>query len=275
METVGNSQKSGIRRGCGYDESPLPGPCWTSWRKLSSCCSVSRALEERAGVDAGRGVALDVDLVAAAGVVLAAEEVVEADFVEAGAGLVGGDVAADLEALAVRVADHHRGVPPDERADPALDVLVAGEPRLALRRDGVDVVGAAQRGYADLHLPGPLEQPQHDVARALATAVVDQGVEGVDPVGGLVGIDVGQLGRQALVDDGGCCRRGTTGTLRGSGLAGLAGHSLFRHPCILARSKKARNLPMSTRTGTGSVRPSDARGAPGTGAGLRSTPGVR
>ena len=161
------------------------------------------ALEEGAGVDAGGGVALDVDLVAAAGVVLAAEEVVEADLVEAGRGLVGRDVAADLEARAVGVGDHHRGVPADEGADAALDVLVAGEPRLALGRDGVDVVGAAQRRHADLLLAGPLEQPQHHVARAVAAAVVDQRVERVEPVLGLVGVDVGQLGRQALVDDGG------------------------------------------------------------------------
>ena len=42
------------------------------------------ALEERAGVDAGRGVALEEDLVAGAAVGLAAEEVVEADLVERG-----------------------------------------------------------------------------------------------------------------------------------------------------------------------------------------------
>ena len=42
------------------------------------------ALEERAGVRAGGGVALDEDLVAATGVVLPAEEVVEADLVEGG-----------------------------------------------------------------------------------------------------------------------------------------------------------------------------------------------
>jgi hypothetical protein len=40
--------------------------------------------QEGAGVDAGGGVALEEDLVAAARVVLAAEEVVEADLVEAG-----------------------------------------------------------------------------------------------------------------------------------------------------------------------------------------------
>jgi hypothetical protein len=152
-------------------------------------------LEEGAGVDAGGGVALDVDLVAAALVVLAAEEVVEADLVEARGGLVGRDVAADLEALAVGAGDHHGGVPPDERPDAALDLLVAGEPGLALRGDGVDVVGAPQRGDPDLLLTGSLQQAQHDVARPVATAAVEHRVERVEPLVGLVGIDVGQLGR--------------------------------------------------------------------------------
>ena len=161
---------------------------------------VQPSLEVRPGVDAGGAVALDVDLVAAAGVVLAAEEVVEADLVEAGRGLVRRDVAADLEALAVRAGDHHRGVPADEGPDPPLGLLVAGEPRLALGRDGVDVVGAAQRRDADVHLPGAFEQPQHHVAGPLAAALADQGVEGVDPVVGLVGVDVRELGGQTLVD---------------------------------------------------------------------------
>ena len=39
IETVGNSQKSGSRRGCGYDGSPLPS---TSRRNDSSCSSLSR-----------------------------------------------------------------------------------------------------------------------------------------------------------------------------------------------------------------------------------------
>jgi hypothetical protein len=126
--------------------------------------------------------------------------VVEADLVETRGRLVGGDVAADLEPGPVRVGDHHRGVPADEGADPALDVLVAGEPGLALRRDGVDVVGAAQGGHSDVHLAGALEQPQHDVARAVAAPLVDQLVERVEPVGGFVGVDVGELGRQPLMD---------------------------------------------------------------------------
>ena len=100
-----------------------------------------------------------------------------------------------------------------KRADAALHLLVAGEPRLALGRDGVDVVGAAQRRDADLLLAGPLEEPQHHVARALAAAVGDHGVEGLEPLPGLLGIDVGQLGRQALVDHRGLvpCRGSSAG----------------------------------------------------------------
>ncbi len=248
IETVGNSQNSGISRGCGYDESPLPTPCWTSWRKCSSCCSVEPALEEGAGVDARRAVALDVDLVAAAGVVLAAEEVVEADLVEAGRRLVRRDVAADLEAGPVRVGDHHRGVPADEGADPALDLLVAGEPRLALRRDGVDVVGAAQRGHADVQLAGLLEQPQHHVARPVAAALVDQLVERLEPVGGLVRVDVRELGGQPLVDH----RRGrAAGGGSGGGLVGnRVGGCFLGHPLIVSRLAEPDDASISLPTST-------------------------
>ena len=160
-----------------------------------------------ARVDAGGRVALDEQLVAAAGVVLAAEEVVVADLVEAGGRGVRRDVAADLEALAVGRRHHHRGVPADQAPDLALHLLVAGEPRLALGRDGVDEVGAAQRGHADLLLAGALEEAQHDVAGAVATVGGGEVVEGVEPLLGLLGIDVRELGGQALVDDRTALRR--------------------------------------------------------------------
>ena len=69
------------------------------------------ALEEGAGVHAGGGVALVEDLVAAAGVVLAAEEVVVADLVEGGGRSVGGDVAADADAGALGAVNDDGGVP--------------------------------------------------------------------------------------------------------------------------------------------------------------------
>ena len=88
------------------------------------------SLDEGAGVDAGGRVALEVDLVAAAGVVLAAEEVVEAHLVQRRGGGVGRDVAADALAAALRAVHHDRGVPADPAAVAALDLLVAGERRL-------------------------------------------------------------------------------------------------------------------------------------------------
>src|SRR6185437_3732319 len=108
--------------------------------------------------------ALEVDLVAGLAMVLAAEEVVEADLVQAGGAGVRRDVAADAVLRAVGAADHDRGVPPDVRPDPALDVLVAGEPGLPLRRDGVYEVRAGQRRDADGALTGAFEQLEHEKA---------------------------------------------------------------------------------------------------------------
>ena len=91
------------------------------------------AVEEGAGVDAGGGVALDVELVAGPVGLLALEEVVEAGLVEPGRGGEGGDVAADA---VLGAPGHHRGrVPAVPRGDPALHRLVAGELR-ARRRSG-------------------------------------------------------------------------------------------------------------------------------------------
>src|SRR5699024_9514411 len=100
------------------------------------------ALQEGPSVDARRSVALEEHLVAGAPLVPAAEEVVEADLVEAGGRGVWGDVAADPDVGPVRPGHHHRRVPPDEGPDAPLNVFVAGKVRLLSRCNGVDVVGA-------------------------------------------------------------------------------------------------------------------------------------
>jgi hypothetical protein len=120
--------------------------------------------------------------------------VVEADLVEAGRRRVRRDVPADSEVL---VGPRHGDgrVPPDVGADPALDELIAREPRLALGRDRVDVVGAAQRRHADLAFAGPLQQLQHQVARAAPAGDVDRRVERREPLLGLFGVNVRELAR--------------------------------------------------------------------------------
>ncbi len=97
--------------------------------------------------------------------------------------------------------DHDRGVPADVGPDPSFDVLIAREVRLPLGRDRVDVVRTAQCRHADLPLPGALEQPEQDVARALSPGATDDGVEGFQPFTRLIGIEVGQLAGQAIGDD--------------------------------------------------------------------------
>ncbi len=159
------------------------------------------ALQESPGVDAGGGVALDEDLVATSRVVLASEEVVEAHLVERRGRRVGGDVTADADTRPLRTVHHDRGVPADERAVAAFDFLVAGEPRLVLRGDGVDVVRGRQRRHAHVALTGTLQHPEHQVPRALLTAPRHSGVEGVEPFGRLLRVDVGQVRRQSVADD--------------------------------------------------------------------------
>gem|GEM_PF-3275440 len=161
------------------------------------------SLEEGAGIHAGGGVALEVDLVAATLVVTSTEEVVEADLVKCCRRGVGGDVATHADAGSLGAVDHDRGVPAHEGAEAALDILIAGEPGLSFRGDGVDVVGGRQRGNPHLALAGSFEQLAHQVSGPGATACLDDSVQGVQPLLGLIGIDVRDLTRDAVQDGSG------------------------------------------------------------------------
>ena len=154
---------------------------------------VEATLEEGPGVDAGDGVALDVDLVAGHAVGLAPEEVVEADLVERRRRGEGGEVPADAVGPGVGVDDHDRRVPADEGADAALDVDVAGEPALLVGGDGVDVGRRHLGRGADLALTGPLGELRHQEAGPDLAPGVDDRVERVEPLLGLERIGVGQL----------------------------------------------------------------------------------
>ena len=139
---------------------------------------VEPPLEEGPGVDAGCGMALEVDVVAGLPVVLAPEEVVEARPRR------GWPSEAKVErwppmpvGVLVGPDDHHGRVPADVGADAPLDVLVAREPGLLLGRDGVDVRRRDRGREADLQLAGPLEQRREEVAGAGLAVGVDDGVE--------------------------------------------------------------------------------------------------
>src|ERR1700693_1055544 len=107
------------------------------------------AFEKGAGVHAGRRVALEVDGVALEFICAAAEEMVEADFVERGGGSKGGDVAADIVFDAIGAHDHGQRVPAYEALDATLEFLIAGIARLEAMRDGVGVRSVGGEGQVD------------------------------------------------------------------------------------------------------------------------------
>ena len=134
--------------------------------------------------------ALVEDLVAGAAVVLAPEEVVEPDLVEARRRRVGREVAADPAEAVVRAEDHRDRVPADDPADPELDLLVTREERLLLRADRVDVAGLGQRRQADVQLARALEQLVDEEAGPALALLADELVERVEPFLGLGRVDV-------------------------------------------------------------------------------------
>ena len=155
------------------------------------------ALEVGARVDAGRCVTLVEDLVAAAARILAAEEVVEADLVQRGRGGVRREVAAEARVRVVRAHDHGRGVPADDAADALLHRLVAGERRLLLGGDRVDVARLDEAGQADVELARALEHAAQQEVRALAAVLPDDVLQRVEPVLRLTRVGVGQLALEA------------------------------------------------------------------------------
>ena len=156
------------------------------------------SLEERTCIDAGRRVALVVDLIAEATVALAPEEVIEADVVEPGRRREGREVPAQGVEPVVRPVDHRHRVPADVGTDPPLEDLVAREPGLLLAGNGVDVVGGDHRRHSHALLTRTLHETGEQVAGAGAAADVDHGVERVEPLLGLPGVDVGELVHKAI-----------------------------------------------------------------------------
>ena len=211
--------------------------------------------EVRTGVDARGGVALVVDVVAGEAVVLPLEEVVEPDLVERSGRREGGEVTADAVGGLVGT-DHHRcGVPADERPDTSLDVLVAGEERLVLRRDRVDVGGRGGRGDADLQFVGPLQQFRHDVTGTGGALSSDDRIERVDPLLGLGRVDVGELSSE-MVEHGLNHRRVDRGS--DANRSSISGYGQLRDRCRRSHGRVHRRgvprEPRSWRLGLGCAR---------------------
>ncbi|MPN02087.1 hypothetical protein SDC9_149300 [bioreactor metagenome] len=152
------------------------------------------ALQEGAGVDAGRGVTLEEDLVAAAGVVLATEEVVETDLEEIGNRGIGGDVAAQLGIVLVGPHHHGQRIPAVDGGDAGFQIEIARVGRLRFHRNGVPV-GRGVAGVESATRPATrLDKPAHQKLGARYSGAFDHFLQAGLPVQSLFRFFVARCG---------------------------------------------------------------------------------
>jgi hypothetical protein len=151
------------------------------------------ALEVGAGVDARRGVPLEVDDVAVAVLALALEEVVEADLVQRRGRGVGRDVAADPLREPVGAHDHGHGVPADQALDAPLDLLAAGQRRLVLGADRVDVGGDGRERQRHAGHPGVVAQRGEQPPHAAGVPLLEDVIERLPPLALFDSLELGSV----------------------------------------------------------------------------------
>ncbi|MCY1343658.1 hypothetical protein D9M71_497130 [compost metagenome] len=148
------------------------------------------AFHEGAGVDAGGGVALIEDQVAAVFFGGRLEEIVEADVVESCRGSEAGDVTAQIRVVQVGAHHHRQRVPANHRADAAFHEQVAGHTRFVGHRNGVAVRGGGGVGQLRAAAGSQLTHAGQQVVRAVFAFFVEYGLQGIQPFLGFDGIEV-------------------------------------------------------------------------------------
>jgi len=124
---------------------------------------------------------------------LAAEEVVEADLVEAGGARIGCQVTADAWVLPVGAQHHRRRIPAHDVPDASLHRLVAREGRLVTRLDGVDIRRGRQGGEIYAEIPGAGHESHHQESCARWAVGGDRALQFGDQTRRIGGISVGDL----------------------------------------------------------------------------------
>ena len=140
----------------------------------------------RAGVHAGRGVALKVDQVAIAGFSSRLQKMIEGDFVKRGGGGKSGNVAAN--AFLDLVGAHHHGqrIPAHHALDAALHFLAAGKGRLLPRSDGVLVGSGGGKGKIHAgRAPRVQRQLLQQSSRPLRATLGQNIVQRIEPLSSL------------------------------------------------------------------------------------------
>ena len=138
---------------------------------------VESTLKKCTCIDAWCSVTLEIHMVARCSVGLAAEEMVEAHFIQCGGTRKGGKVSADSFVGMICARNHDGCVPTDVCANATLDVFVAGEPWFVIERNGVHIRGGHRCGETDVALLRSLKKSSQQIARAVRSVSDNNGVE--------------------------------------------------------------------------------------------------
>ena len=132
------------------------------------------------------------DLVACA-TLLPAEEVVEANLVEARRARIRCQVSTDSWMLLIGAEHHRRSIPAHDMADARLHRLVAREGRLIARLDRVDVRGGSKRWQINAKVSRPRHEAHHQQLGPLRAVGGDRTLELGDQTRRIGGVRIRDL----------------------------------------------------------------------------------
>jgi hypothetical protein len=118
--------------------------------KINQVLLIQSSFQKRARINAGRSVALKINLIRPVGMIGTVEEMVEGDFIQSRRRSVSRNMAAGCALIFVGTHHHRHRVPADNGADAPLDLLIARIRRLRAARNSVDVrrVGRKRNRHA-------------------------------------------------------------------------------------------------------------------------------
>jgi hypothetical protein len=161
------------------------------------------AFEEGTRIHARRGVALEIDEVAAVLVSRRLPEMIEADVVESGRRCEARDVATELEVLLSRAQYHRDGIPSHDRSQAMLELVAPGRVFLHVGRNRVDIRGLRAIGQIGAGAARLVDELFEDEVRAIRSFDLEHRIERVDPFAGLERIDVLEAVPGGLIYGGG------------------------------------------------------------------------
>ena len=127
------------------------------------------------GIDAGSGVALYEYQISFFAFAFGTPEVVEADIIQSGSRLEGGDMTAQFQIFFARAQYHGSRIPADDGADAVFQLVIAGRFLLFAYRNRIQIGGSRVKRHVDAAAAGVFHQIFQQEMRALGAFVFQHG----------------------------------------------------------------------------------------------------